>query len=233
MGSERPHSEILDWKPVQAPSRTVLSGKRVRLEPLDPERHGPGLFTAQGTDSDPELWTYMPTGPYPDEAGFRPYLEKNAASDDPLFYAIVDQPSGVPHGVASYLRIDAANGVIETGHIWFGGSLQRTPAATEAIFLMARHVFDDLGYRRFEWKCNALNSRSRRAAERFGFTYEGTFRQHMVVKGRNRDTAWFAIIDRDWPLIRTAFEAWLDPSNFNQEGDQRRSLQDIRSELVA
>jgi RimJ/RimL family protein N-acetyltransferase len=231
MESDRWLGEFLDWTPVPAPSRTVLTGSRVRLEPLDPERHGVALFAAQGQDADPELWTYMASGPYRDEDGFRSYLEKSATSDDPLFFAIVDQESGAPQGVASYLRIDPANGVIEIGHIWFGAALQRTPAATEAIFVLARHAFDDLGYRRFEWKCNALNARSRRAAERFGFTYEGTFRQHVVVKGRNRDTAWFAIIDKDWPVIRTAFEAWLDPANFDDAGRQWQSLEAIRASL--
>lgn len=231
MEPDRSLGEVVDWKPVPAPSRTVLPGTRVRLEPLDPERHGAALFAAQRPDSDPEIWTYMAAGPYPDEDGFRRYLERSATRDDPLFFAIVDQETGVPQGVASYLRIDPANGVIEIGHIWFGAALQRTPAATEAIFVLARHAFDDLGYRRFEWKCNALNGRSRRAAERFGFTSEGTFRQHVVVKGRNRDTAWFAIVDKDWPVIRAAFEAWLDPANFDEAGQQRQSLQEIRASL--
>jgi len=231
MESDRPLGEVLDWKPVPAASRTVLRGTHVRLEPLDPERHGAALFAAQGQDGDPELWTYMASGPYSAEATFGRYLEQSATSDDPLFFAIVDGESGAPQGVASYLRIDPDNGVIEIGHIWFGAALQRTPAATEAIFLLARHAFDDLGYRRFEWKCNALNSRSRRAAERFGFTFEGVFRQHVVVKGRNRDTAWFAIIDKEWPVIRAAFEAWLDPANFDAGGVQRQSLEEIRAAL--
>lgn len=223
--------EIVDWQPVPPPSRIVLPGTRVRLEPLDPDRHGAALFAAQGSDADPELWTYMASGPYPDEAPFRGYLETAAGSDDPLFFAIVDAATGIAQGVASYLRVDPANGVIEIGHIWLGAALQRTPAATEAIFLLARHAFDDLGYRRLEWKCNARNARSRRAAERFGFAYEGTFRQHLVVKGRNRDTAWYAIIDREWPPIRAAFEAWLDPGNFDETGSQRRSLREIRASL--
>ena len=231
MESNGSFGETVEWKPARSPSRAVMPGSRVRLEPLDPERHGRSLFAAQASDAEPELWSYMSTGPFADEEAFLRYLEPAAAGDDPLFFAIVDESSGIANGVASFLRIDPAHGVIEIGHIWFGARLQRTPAATEAIFLLARHAFDDLGYRRLEWKCNALNARSRRAAERFGFDYEGTFRQHMVVKGRNRDTAWYAIIDRDWPRIRAAFEAWLDPANFDSEGIQRRSLGELRANL--
>jgi RimJ/RimL family protein N-acetyltransferase len=144
------------------------------------------------------------------------------ASEDPLFFAI--EAEGAPQGVTSYLRITPEHGVIEIGHIWFGSPLQRTRAATEAIYLMARHAFDDLGYRRLEWKCNALNEPSRRAAERFGFTFEGVFRKHMLVKGKNRDTAWYAIVDDDWPAIRAAFERWLAPENFDEHGVQRERL---------
>jgi RimJ/RimL family protein N-acetyltransferase len=145
-------------------------------------------------------------------------------SEDPLYFTLVKQPEGRPLGLASYMRITPEFGVIEIGHIWFGIPLQRTTAATEAIFLMARHVLDGLGYRRLEWKCNALNAASRRAAERFGFAFEGVFRKHQVVKGRNRDTAWYSIIDDEWPAIRKAFEAWLAPENFDRDGVQKRAL---------
>ena len=157
----------------------------------------------------------------------RERLEWAAASADPRFFTIL--LGGRPCGVASYLRDEPEHRVIEIGHIWFGESLQRTTAATEAIHLLARHAFDDMGYRRLEWKCNALNERSRRAAERFGFTFEGVFRKHMIVKGKNRDTAWYAIVDDDWPAIRAAFEAWLDPANFGEDGRQLRSLASLRA----
>lgn len=173
--------------------------------------------------TDPEIWTYLTYGPYESADALRARLAAIEDSDDPLFFTIVRD--GRPEGIASYLRMEPEHGSIEIGHIWFGTPLQRTTAATEAIFLLARHAFDDLGYRRLEWSCNALNARSRRAAERFGFTFEGVFRNAMVAKGRNRDTAWFSIIAEDWPAIRQAFEAWLDPSNFGADGAQRRPLQ--------
>jgi RimJ/RimL family protein N-acetyltransferase len=155
-------------------------------------------------------------------------LAADAASEDPLFYAVIDLRDGRAGGVASYLRITPEHGVIEIGHIWFGRTLQRTRAATEAIYLLARHAFDDLGYRRLEWKCNAANAASRRAAERFGFTFEGIFRQHQIVKRQNRDTAWYAMLDHEWPPIRAAFEAWLHGANFDAGGRQRRRLSEIR-----
>ena len=171
----------------------------------------------------------LPYGPFEDEAALAAQLEANAASEDPLFYAIIDLRDGRAGGVASYLRITPEHGVIEIGHIWLGLGLQRTREATEAIFLLARHAFDDLGYRRFEWKCNAANAASRSAAERFGFTFEGIFRQHQIVKGRNRDTAWYAILDHEWPAIRASFEAWLDDANFDEAGHQRRRLSEFRN----
>jgi len=227
--------EPLDWSARPAPSVTqAIEGPTVRLEPLDPDRHGPSLFAAaQGPGADPLLWTYLSYGPFADAGEFTAWLRASAASTDPLFYAIVDRASGQARGMASYLRITPAHGVIEIGHIWFGAGLQRTPEATEAIYLLSRHAFDDLGYRRLEWKCDALNARSRRAADRFGFTFEGIFRQHVVVKSRNRDTAWFAIVDRDWPVIRAAYEAWLSPNNLDSEGRQRRSLAEMRADAIA
>jgi RimJ/RimL family protein N-acetyltransferase len=155
-------------------------------------------------------------------------LAQVETSDDPLFFTLVGLPDERPLGMASYLRIAAEHGSIEIGNIWFGTPLQRTTAATEAIYLLARHAFDELGYRRLEWKCNALNIPSRSAAERFGFTFEGIFRKHYVVKGRNRDTVWYAIVDDDWPAARAGFEAWLDPANFDEEGRQRHSLAELR-----
>jgi RimJ/RimL family protein N-acetyltransferase len=219
----------LHWTAARRPARAPLEGALVRLEPVDPGRHLADLFAAAG---DPAIWRYLPTGPWPDEAPFAALLESYAASGDPLFFTIVDLRDGRPAGIASYLRITPEHGVIEIGHIWFGQSLQRTPQATEAIFLLARHVFDDLGYRRLEWKCNALNEASRRAAVRFGFSFEGIFRQHMVIKGQNRDSAWYAMLDHEWPSIRAGFEGWLAPANFDDEGHQRRRLSEIRTDAV-
>lgn len=184
---------------------------------------------AQGEGSDPALWDYLGYGPFADLAEFTTWLDDQARSEDPLFFAVVDQLSGRAVGIVSYLRIDATYGVIEIGHIWFGSALQRSRGATETIFLLVRHAFDDLGYRRLEWKCNNDNTRSKRAAERFGFTFEGIFRQHMITKGRNRDTAWFAIIDGEWAGIRTGFELWLAEDNFQADGSQRRSLIELRA----
>jgi RimJ/RimL family protein N-acetyltransferase len=223
-------SDLADWIPARRPRRAPLTGVRVRLEPLDAAAHASALFAAaQGPSADSRLWEFLPYGPFIDQRDFTAWVKANAAGDDPLFFAIVEARDDQAVGVASYLRIAPEDGVIEIGHIWFGAALQRTAAATEAIFLLARHAFDGLGYRRLEWKCDALNLRSRRAAERFGFCFEGVFRQHMIVKGRNRDTAWYALLDRDWAVARRAFESWLDPANFDTEGRQRRTLSELRS----
>src|SRR6202030_2911200 len=205
-------------------------GTTVRLEPLDPERHGRALFTASPEEdgAGDRLFRHLPYGPFAGVDEFTTWLDERAASTDPLFFTIVDVETDTPRGMASYLRMVPEHGVIEIGHIWFSPALQRTREATEAIYLMSRHAFDDLGYRRLEWKCDALNEASRQAAARFGFTYEGTFRQHLVVKGRNRDSAWFSILDGEWPRIRAAFEAWLAPENFESGGGQRRSLVAVR-----
>jgi RimJ/RimL family protein N-acetyltransferase len=211
------------------PRREPLQGRLVRLEPLDPDRHAADLYAAShGPHADPALWTYLPYGPFGQAQEMREHLVTQAASDDPLFLAVVDAATGRAGGVVSFLRIEPAHGCIEIGHIWFGAAFQRTPAATETIYLLARHAFDDLGNRRLEWKCDAANARSRRAAERFGFTFEGVFRQHMMVKGRNRDTAWYALLDGEWPTAKAAFEAWLDPVNFAPDGSQRRPLAALR-----
>jgi RimJ/RimL family protein N-acetyltransferase len=208
----------------RAPERKILAGTDVRLEPVEAALV-PGLYAlSHARPEDAALWTYLAYGPFADRSAFAAWLEERSRSSDPLFFALVERTSGAAAGMASYLNIVPANGSVEIGHIWFAPPLQRTRAATEAIFLMCRHVFDDLGYRRLEWKCNALNEASIRAARRFGFTYEGTFRQHMVVKGRNRDTAWFAMLDHEWPRVRAAFERWLDPDNFDAAGRQQISL---------
>ena len=202
-----------------------MEGAYVRLEPVDAAAHGESLHRqSHARPEEAALWTYLPYGPFADRGAFESWLAERVRSDDPLFFAVVERASGAASGMASYLNIVPANGCIEIGHIWFAPPLQKTRAATEAIFLMMRYVFDDLGYRRLEWKCDALNEPSRRAARRFGFTYEGTFRQHMVVKGRNRDTAWFSLLDREWPATRAAFERWLAPDNFDAAGRQRASL---------
>jgi RimJ/RimL family protein N-acetyltransferase len=194
----------------------------VTLEPLDAELHTPGLWDAvHGHD---EVWTYLADGPYASEAALRRAVEEKEAGSSAVFFALLGKSNGRADGYASYMRMDPANGVIEVGNILLAPSLQRTVAATEAMYLMARHVFEDLGYRRYEWKCNAGNEPSRRAALRLGFTFEGNFRQHMVVKGQNRDTAWFSMLDSEWPSRKVAFEAWLDPSNFDADGRQRKSL---------
>ena len=195
------------------------------LEPLDAERHSEDLWQAvQGHD---ELWTWLPDGPYNSEADLRRAVEQRQAASSAIFLAIIPAETCEAAGWASYMRMEPAHGVIEVGSILYSPSLQRTVAATEAMYMMASHVFDHLGYRRYEWKCNALNLPSRRAAERLGFTFEGIFRQHMVVKGRSRDSAWYSMLDHEWPTRKRAFEAWLEPANFDDEGKQRRSLNEI------
>jgi RimJ/RimL family protein N-acetyltransferase len=217
--------------PACLPVRTVLTGRTARLEPLDPDRHGPGLFRASHGEGEEALWRYLSQAPFPDEAAMRPWLLRSAASADPMFFAIC-APDGTPLGMASYLNIRPEAGSIEIGHILFGFALQRTAAATEAIYLMVRHAMMQ-GYRRVEWKCDAANLPSRRAAGRFGFRHEGVFYRALVVKGRNRDTAWYSLIDEEWPPIQTAFEAWLAPGNFDTEGRQHRSLASFRQDTSA
>jgi RimJ/RimL family protein N-acetyltransferase len=206
-----------------------MQGRFARVEPLDVERHAAELFAANSADVGGGMWTYMGYGPFASLADYRAWAEASARSDDPLFHAIVDLSTGRAAGIASYLRIEPAVGVVEVGHIALSPALQRTAAATEAMWLMMRRVFEELGYRRYEWKCDALNAPSRRAAERLGFTYEGTFRQATIYKGRNRDTAWFSIIDKEWPAIDAAFRAWLAPEGFDDTGRQRRRLSELMS----
>ncbi|MPZ10202.1 MAG: GNAT family N-acetyltransferase [Kiloniellaceae bacterium] len=221
--------EIPDWLPREAPPRTPMAGRLCRVEPLDPAAHAEDLFAAYGEDREGRNWTYMGYGPFASLGAFRDWMEKSCLGADPLFHAVVDSKSGKALGVASYLRIDQAMGVIEVGHIHLSPALQGTAMATEAMALMMARVFDELGYRRYEWKCNALNLASRRAALRLGFSFEGIFRQAMIVKGRNRDTAWFSILDKEWPEAKAAFEAWLAPVNFDAEGRQKRGLAEIRA----
>jgi RimJ/RimL family protein N-acetyltransferase len=219
---------VADWSPRARPPRSPMVGQYCRLEPLDAARHGAELHRANREDRDGRIWTYLPYGPFETLRAFRDWIDAECRGDDPLYHAIVDLRSGTALGVASYLRINPGVGVIEVGHINYAPPLQRTPAASEAMFLMMSRVFDQLGYRRYEWKCDALNAGSRRAAERLGFRFEGVFRQATLYKGRNRDTAWYAITDQDWPAIRSAFQTWLDPANFDPAGQQRRSLREIR-----
>jgi RimJ/RimL family protein N-acetyltransferase len=225
----RPLGEPVAFRPAPRPAREPLCGTHVLLRPLDPDGDAAPLYAASHPPTgDASIWTYLFDGPYEDVEQMRRGLSDRAASEDPLFFTIERLPDGDPSGIASYLRITPEFGVIEIGNIWFGPRLRRTVAATETIYLLARHAFDQLGYRRLEWKTNALNAASRRAADRFGFTFEGIFRQHMVIKGRNRDTAWYAIVDEDWAAIRTAFEQWLAPANFDADGRQLRSLSELR-----
>jgi len=216
-----------NWTARPRPPRSAMEGRYCRVEPVDPARHAADLHAAYLVDKEGRNWTYLPHGPYARFEDYLRYLERAAASDDPLIHCVIERSNGRAAGVASYMRIDAAAGVIEVGGINYSPLLQRTLAATEAMYLMMRRVFDELGYRRYEWKCDALNAPSRAAAERLGFTFEGIFRQAVVVKGRNRDTAWFAIIDREWPAIKAAFEAWLAADNFDSDLRQKRRLAEL------
>jgi RimJ/RimL family protein N-acetyltransferase len=217
----------LDPKPAPRPQRTRLAGRYVTLVPLDPSVHAADIWNAVSDPKHDELWRYLFDGPYRERDAFHAAVAKKAASDDPLFFAIVDKATNRATGYASFMRIDPVHRVIEVGGILYTPLLQRTTGATEAMYLMARHAFEDLGYRRYEWKCDSRNAPSRAAALRLGFTFEGIFRQHMIVKGLNRDTAWFSMIDSEWPAIKAAFEMWLDPGNF-ANGAQKTPLQQFR-----
>jgi RimJ/RimL family protein N-acetyltransferase len=201
-----------------------MEGGFAAVEPIDPARHASELHEANAADRDGRMWTYMAYGPFASLAEYRRWLEASCLGEDPMFHAIRDTRTGRAAGVASYLRIDPPVGVIEVGHIALSPGLQQTAAATEAMYLMMARVFDELGYRRYEWKCDALNAPSRRSALRLGFTFEGIFRQATLYKGRNRDTAWYAIVDKDWPALKRAFQRWLDPQNFDADGRQRVAL---------
>ena len=216
-------NEVPGWAGCREIPRTAMHGQYCDVVPLDPA-HATDLHTAYATDKTGTLWTYMPVGPFGSLTEVKSWVAECSQSSDPLFFAITDKRNGRAIGVASFLRMDPANGVAEVGYIAFSPALQKTPMATEAMYLMMRRVLGELGYRRYEWKCDALNEPSRKAAERLGFSYDGLFRQAVVYKGRNRDTAWFSILDKDWQPIKAALEAWLDTTNFDENGIQRQSL---------
>jgi RimJ/RimL family protein N-acetyltransferase len=220
---------IAGWHGAQLPGATPLEGRYCRIERVDVERHAEDLYEAYSTATDGRNWTYLAVGPFGSLDEYRAYLTKLAASADPLHHAVIDLATGKAVGTLALMRIDAANGVIEVGHVTYSPRLQRTRVSTEVMALLQKYVFEDLGYRRFEWKCDSLNGPSRAAALRYGFTFEGIFRQAIVYHGRNRDTAWYSIIDGEYPALRKAFAQWLDERNFDAEGNQNQPL----AELIA
>lgn len=222
---------IPDWKPPLFPPREPMEGRFCRVEPLDPGRHAESLSEAFSLDTEGRTWTYLPYGPFPTRESYKTWLVEFCTRKDPMFHAIIELASGKALGAASYSRIDPSHGTIEVGHITYSPLLQRTPAATEAMYLMMRRVFE-LGYRRYEWKCDSLNAKSRAAARRLGFSYEGIFRQATTYKGRSRDTAWFAVIDSDWPMLKNAFERWLDPGNFGGGAKQKIGLSELTAPVL-
>jgi len=224
MSDELLGTPVPDWTPPPASTGEVLEGQYVRLERMDPDNHAADLFRAYGGHD--RLWDYMPYGPFSSASAYHRWTKESACGDDPLFYVMRDKATGHCSGVASYLRITPAAGSIEVGHICLSPEISQTRAWTEAMYLMMDWAFRN-GYRRYEWKCNALNLASRRAAQRLGFSYEGIFRQAVVIKGRNRDTAWFAMIDSEWPALQEAYRSWLSPRNFDENGHQRERLSDL------
>ncbi|KAG8857233.1 hypothetical protein FRB96_005908 [Tulasnella sp. 330] len=219
----------VDTRPAKFPEKIVLKGRFVTLEPLA-QSHADDLFICTGGPDSAYIWDYMYDGPFSSRTEFDAHIASKAVSTDPTFFAVVDNKTFKAVGTASFMRIDITNRVVEVGHITFSPALQQTSAATETMYLMAREAFEGLGYRRYEWKCNDLNAPSCKAAVRLGFKREGVFRQHLIVKGRNRDTAWFSILDSEWPKVKTGFEKWLDPSNFDEVGKQRGRLEVLREE---
>jgi RimJ/RimL family protein N-acetyltransferase len=215
-----------DWHSPPVPSRQKMQGRFCRLEPLDASRHTVALYDAYALDGEGRMWTYLARGPYATRGDYRAWMDDACSRSDPLYYAIIDLATGKATGAASYMRIDAPNGCIEIGNLAFSPLLQRKPAATEAMYLMMKYAFE-LGYRRYEWKCDALNVPSRDAAMRLGFSFEGTFRQAVVYKGRSRDTAWFSVIDQEWIVLKETFERWLAPANFDERGIQRTRLSNL------
>jgi RimJ/RimL family protein N-acetyltransferase len=220
-----PIGPLVDSHPAKRPERVTLQGRWITLVPIDASAHAEALYGGSNGDAAREaVWAYLFDGPYSSLDEFRANIEAKARSTDPLFFTVIDNASGRVVGYQTFLRIDPPNRVIEVGNILYTPAMQRTAGATEAQYLFARYVFEELGNRRYEWKCNALNAPSRRAAERFGFTFEGIFRQHMIVKGRNRDTAWFAMLDSEWPARKATYERWLAPDNFDSDGRQKVAL---------
>jgi RimJ/RimL family protein N-acetyltransferase len=222
---------LADWKAPPWPTSETVSGHYCSLEKLDPDRHIEALFAANQLDALGSNWTYLPYGPFESLSDYRTWIEKDCLGSDPLFFAIIGSNTNSAVGIASYLDIKPTSGSIEVGHLNFSPALQQTRAATEAMFLMMAHAFE-LGYRRYQWKCNALNAPSRAAAQRLGLSFEGVFRQATVSKGRNRDSAWYAAIDSEWPALRAAFQTWLDPTNFDNAGKQRTSLSELTAPIL-
>ena len=217
-----------DWQPAKRPHNQLIEGRYIRLEKLDPQRHGDDLWlTLEGPEGDPKLWDYMAYGPFTERAAFDEWLNSNAASLDPYFYTVIDPTNGQAQGLLSLMSIVPEHGRIEIGHVTFGAAMQRSPKSTEAAYLLAKESFA-LGNRRLEWKCNSENARSKRTAVRLGYTYEGVFRQHMVAKGKNRDTTWYSIISTEWPAIATGFEKWLALDNQPKSG-QIKTLEQCRA----
>ena len=212
------------WTDRRRPPRAPMQGRYASTEPLDPRKHGRDLFDAAALDKEGRIWTYLPYGPFSTHQAYAGWIQMTCMGEDPQFHAILDNATGKAVGVASLMRIDPKGGAIEIGHICLSPLAQRSRAATDAMYLFMRRVFDEVAYRRYEWKCDALNAPSRTAAERLGFTFEGVFRQATLYKGRNRDTAWFSIIDKEWPQLKAAFETWLDPANFEAAGKQKQAL---------
>ncbi|KAJ6168447.1 MAG: GNAT family N-acetyltransferase [Kocuria palustris] len=238
MASLHPQGPLVPFTPALLPTSQTIPGRTILLEKLSP-KHADDLFTLTGglEPSKEALWDYLPDGPYPDAEAFKANISSKSTSTDPFFYAVIDKRNSLPTfgkaiGYLSFMRMTPDHLGIEIGNVLYSGALQRTTGATEAIYLLAQHAFHNLGYRRLEWKCNSLNEPSRRAALRLGFSSEGVFRQHMIVKGRNRDTAWFSILKDEWDTsLKAALEKWLDAGNFGADGGQIRSLQDLRAQL--
>lgn len=215
---------------LKAPEKRIFTGRFARVEPLDLERHAADLYRASHeSDEARRVWQFLPDGPFADLAAFGEWATRMMKEPDRLVFATREQRAGRLAGMAMYFDTRPAHGTSEIGYIWFAPFAQRTPAATEALYLMLQHAFDDLRYRRMQWRCNALNEKSRAAAVRLGFRFEGIFRQHMLVKGTNRDTAWYSIIDSEWPRLRANFDRWLAPDNFDSQGRQRTSLRDLNA----
>ncbi|TXR46950.1 GNAT family N-acetyltransferase [Phyllobacterium endophyticum] len=221
-------TDLKDWTPRPLPAREPLEGRYVRLEPISSAMHTDGLYEASSVADAGDRFRFLFENPAQDRQEFAAWVKKLEASSDPMFFAVIDKASGKVAGRQALMRIDPAFGVIEIGHVYWGPLISRRPAATESQFLFMQYAFDGLGYRRYEWKCNNANEPSKRAAERFGFKFEGIFRQHMVQKGLNRDTAWYSVIDGEWPALKTAYQAWLSPDNFDADGKQIKRLEELR-----